>query len=68
MTAARDEDEDWEQAGRRNWRGLGLTDPIKSVEVYRIRNGLMLIIDPLKGQMAFVAGVSQSKGSCQTAH
>lgn len=29
-----DEDEnEWEALNRINWRGLGLTDPIKSVEV-----------------------------------
>jgi DNA-directed RNA polymerase III subunit RPC2 len=27
------EDEEWEQANRTNWKGLGLTDPIKSIEV-----------------------------------
>lgn len=26
-------DNEWEQLNRTNWRGLGLTDPIKSVEV-----------------------------------
>ena len=31
---AMDEDEnEWEALNQTNWRGLGLTDPIKSVEV-----------------------------------
>jgi hypothetical protein len=31
---AMDEDEnEWEALNRTNWRGLGLTDPIKGVEV-----------------------------------
>jgi hypothetical protein len=31
---AMDEDEnEWEALNRTNWRGLGLTDPIKAVEV-----------------------------------
>jgi DNA-directed RNA polymerase III subunit RPC2 len=28
-----DEESDWDLLNRTNWRGLGLTDPIKSVEV-----------------------------------
>ena len=31
--AAEYEDEEWARAAQKNWRGLGLTDPIKSVEV-----------------------------------
>ena len=27
------EDEDWQHLNRTNWRGLGLADPIKNVEV-----------------------------------
>jgi hypothetical protein len=27
------EDLDWEQLARTNWKGLGLTDPIKSIDV-----------------------------------
>lgn len=27
------DDEEWEKASQPNWRGLGLTDPVKSVEV-----------------------------------
>jgi len=32
-----DEENEWEQPNRTNWRGLGLTDPIKSVEVRVMR-------------------------------
>lgn len=28
-----DGDDEWDHLNRTNWRGLGLTDPIKSVEV-----------------------------------
>lgn len=28
-----DDEQDWEEDSQPNWRGLGLTDPIKSVEV-----------------------------------
>jgi len=27
------EENEWEQLNRTNWKGLGLTDPIKNVEV-----------------------------------
>jgi hypothetical protein len=33
MTALGEEEDDWERLNQTNWRGLGLTDPIKSVEV-----------------------------------
>ncbi|KAH9929477.1 beta and beta-prime subunits of DNA dependent RNA-polymerase [Fomitopsis serialis] len=32
MVGHEEDDQDWEKAGQPNWRGLGLTDPIKSVE------------------------------------
>jgi hypothetical protein len=28
-----DEESEWDHLNRTNWRGLGLTDPIKSIEV-----------------------------------
>jgi hypothetical protein len=28
-----DGEDEWEQLNRTNWRGLGLTDPIKNIEV-----------------------------------
>jgi hypothetical protein len=31
------EDEDWQHLNRTNWRGLGLADPIKNVEVRSFR-------------------------------
>jgi len=60
-----DEDEnEWEALNRTNWRGLGLTDPIKSVEVRPP------LLDPLscrcsfrEGQVAPAARLFESKGS-----
>jgi hypothetical protein len=34
MTTIREEENDWEHENRTNWRGLGLADPIKRVEVF----------------------------------
>ena len=31
-----EDQEDWEQLNRPNWRGLGLSDPIRNVEVRAI--------------------------------
>lgn len=28
-----EEESEWDQLNRTNWRGIGLTDPIKNVEV-----------------------------------
>jgi hypothetical protein len=33
MADLNDEESEWDHLNRTNWRGLGLTDPIKSVEV-----------------------------------
>ena len=33
MAAANVDDSEWEELNRTNWKGLGLTDPIKNVEV-----------------------------------
>jgi DNA-directed RNA polymerase III subunit RPC2 len=33
MATLSGEEGDWEHLNQTNWRGLGLTDPIKSVEV-----------------------------------
>jgi DNA-directed RNA polymerase III subunit RPC2 len=33
MAALADEEEQWEHLHKSNWRGLGISDPIKSVEV-----------------------------------
>jgi hypothetical protein len=35
MADLHDEESEWDHLNRANWRGLGLTDPIKSVEVGR---------------------------------
>lgn len=41
-----DEDEsEWEQINAKNWRGLGLTDPIKSVEVRLLVSCILLSIE-----------------------
>lgn len=32
--ATGEEESDWEHLNRTNWRGLGLADPIKTVEVF----------------------------------
>lgn len=34
MATIVEEETDWEHANRTNWRGLGLADPIKRVEVF----------------------------------
>lgn len=33
MATLEEIEEEWARIGQSNWRGLGLTDPIKSVEV-----------------------------------
>ena len=33
MAPHEEEEEEWGRAAQTNWRGLGLTDPVKSVEV-----------------------------------
>lgn len=33
MTVETRDEDDWDEVERSNWRGLGLTDPIKNVEV-----------------------------------
>jgi hypothetical protein len=33
MTELAKDNSEWEQLNKGNWRGLGLTDPIKNVEV-----------------------------------
>jgi DNA-directed RNA polymerase III subunit RPC2 len=33
MGTLQEEETEWEQLNRTNWRGIGLADPIKSVEV-----------------------------------
>lgn len=35
MTVFEEEEQQWEQGNLSHWRGLGLTDPIKRVEVRR---------------------------------
>lgn len=34
MATIGEEEHDWEHENRTNWRGLGLADPIKRVEVF----------------------------------
>lgn len=34
MAIVGEEENDWEHLNRTNWRGLGLADPIKTVEVF----------------------------------
>lgn len=42
MAAANVEDAEWEELNRTNWKGLGLTDPIKNIEVCEI-NAVCLV-------------------------
>ena len=35
-----DEESEWEHLNRTNWHGLGLTDPVKNVEVRTLLHGL----------------------------
>jgi len=51
------EDTEWEQLNRANWKGLGLTDPIKTVEVRRMKVYITKIFKFISGQMAFAASL-----------
>lgn len=64
------EDSQWDQLNRTEWRGLGLTDPIKSIEV---RPSAMPICSWLTlrkntGQMATLACFSQGERLGQAAY
>ena len=63
------EDEEWQHLSRTNWRGLGLADPIKNVEVRSSVSALArtLTASPT-GQVAPVARIPRSQRSRQTAH
>ena len=39
-----DQESEWDHLNRTNWRGLGLTDPIKSIEVHSILFALENVI------------------------
>ena len=57
-------EEEWMRMNDTRWRGLGLTDSIKNIEVRLI--GCSSVTVPLipPGQMAAVACLSQSEGAC----
>jgi hypothetical protein len=67
---AMDEDEnEWEALNQTNWRGLGLTDPIKSVEVCSpLVRCLAMFTFIYEGQMAPAASFFESKGPRKAAH
>lgn len=48
-----DEENEWDQLNAKTWRGLGLTDPIKTVEVcsmlFRLAPGLSGSVDRKSG-------------------
>lgn len=68
MSALVDEESDWEQLNRTNWRGLGLTDPIKSVEVCIGKRTCVTMSNSPPGQVAVIACLSQSQGSSEATH
>lgn len=61
---------EWEQMCRPNWKGLGLMDPIKSVEVScpLLFLKLTFFIEVFTGQMAATPRLSQSERSGETTH
>ena len=71
MTAFEEEEQRWEQEDLSHWRGLGLTDPIKSVEVRlaaQVRASSFLTLANFTGQMAASSCVSQSQRSREAAY
>ena len=70
MSQHNDEDE-WNQLNRTDWRGLGLTDPIKDIEVCNLallRKCFCSHMFTNVGQMVVTTCVLESQGSGETAH
>jgi len=53
LSTVMDEENEWDQLNAKTWRGLGLTDPIKTVEVcsmlFRLAPGLSGSVDRKSG-------------------
>jgi len=61
-------DETWGEVNSTEWRGLGLTDPIKKVEVSGHKHVLGALRLKVSGQMVVAPSLLKSQGSRQTAH
>lgn len=60
-------DDSWGQLNRTEWHGLGLTDPIKKVEVSGLKPHIALHSEIL-GQMAVAPGFFKGQRSGQTTY
>jgi hypothetical protein len=61
-------DETWGELNSTEWHGLGLTDPIKKVEVSGHKHVLGALRLEVLGQMVVAPSLLKSQGSRQTAH
>lgn len=63
-------DDSWDESNRTEWRGLGLTDPIKKVEVSDSKTCSLLSALRLEdlGQMVVAPGFFKGQRPGQTTH
>ena len=68
MGLGQQDDEEWDDLASLRWKGLGVTDPIKAVEVRAQRDRTALKgLTRGKGQMALITRVSQSQRAREAA-